>query len=88
MSKREPDTHNVVPNPDGGWDVRRGGAERSDRQFDTKAKAINRGREISRDAGTEYKITIATAGLHSPTRTATIRVTSKAGLEGGQRWLS
>ena len=28
-NKREPGTHHVVPNPKGGWDVRRGGADRS-----------------------------------------------------------
>jgi hypothetical protein len=49
-------THHVVPNPNGGWDVRRGGAERASGHFDTKRQAIDRGREISRNAGTEFKI--------------------------------
>ena len=49
-------THHVVPNPNGGWDVRRGGAERASGHFDTKREAIDRGREISRNAGTEFKI--------------------------------
>jgi len=49
-------THHVVPNPNGGWDVRRGGAERASGHFDTKREAIDRGREMSRNAGTEFKI--------------------------------
>jgi hypothetical protein len=49
-------THHVVPNSDGGWDVRRGGAERSSGHFDTKREAIDRGREMSRNAKTEFKI--------------------------------
>ena len=49
-------THHVTPNPGGGWDVRRGGAERASGHFDTKREAVDRGREISRNAGTEFKI--------------------------------
>ena len=49
-------THHVVPISGGGWDVRRGGAERTSRHFETKREAIDRGREISRNAGTEFKI--------------------------------
>jgi hypothetical protein len=56
MSRREAGTHHVVPNPNGGWDVRRGGADRASGHFDTKAEAIDRGREMSRNAGTEFKI--------------------------------
>jgi Uncharacterized protein conserved in bacteria (DUF2188) len=56
MPKRGPDTHHVVPNPGGGWDVRRGGADRSSGHFDNKAEAVNHGREISRNAGTELRI--------------------------------
>ena len=49
-------THHVVPNSGGGWDVRRGGAERASGHFETKQEAIDRGREISRNARTEFKI--------------------------------
>lgn len=56
MSKKGPDTHHVVPNPDGGWDVKRGGAERSSGHFDRKSDAVDRGREISRNQGTEFRI--------------------------------
>lgn len=53
---KKPGTHHVVPNSGGGWDVRRGGAERASGHFDTKRAAVDRGREISRKAGTEFKI--------------------------------
>lgn len=48
-------TH-VVPNPDGGWDVKQAGAQRASAHFDTKQEAIDRGREISRNKGTEFVI--------------------------------
>jgi len=53
MSK---DSHHVVPNPDGGWDVKRSGAERSSGHFNTQSDAIDAGREISRNQGTEFFI--------------------------------
>ncbi|MBF0144468.1 MAG: DUF2188 domain-containing protein [Magnetococcales bacterium] len=49
-------THHVVHNQSGGWDVKRGGAERATGHFDTKQSAIDRGREVSRNQGTELKI--------------------------------
>lgn len=50
-------THHIVPNSDaGGWDIRRGGSQRSSGHFDTKQQAIDAGREISRNQGTEMKI--------------------------------
>ncbi len=55
MSKG-PTTHHVVPNPDGGWDVKRGGASRASSHHDTKQDAIARGRQISRNQGTEFRI--------------------------------
>lgn len=53
---RGPKSHHVVPNPNGGWDVRRGGAGRASGHFDTKAQAVERGREISRNQATELRI--------------------------------
>lgn len=41
----------VVPNPDGGWDVRAPGAQRSSGHSDTQADAISRAREIVHNAG-------------------------------------
>lgn len=56
MIKRGPKTHHVVPNPDGGWDVKRGGGNRASSHHDTKSDAIDRGREISRHQSTELRI--------------------------------
>lgn len=41
---------NVVPNPNGGWDVR-GGGDRASAHTDTQAEAIDRARQIVRNAG-------------------------------------
>lgn len=48
--------HHVVPSSKGGWDVRRSGASRASSHRDTKREAIARGREISRNQGTELRI--------------------------------
>lgn len=56
MPKRGPDTHHIVPNPEGGWDVKRGGGERAYRHLDTKSEAVDVGREVSRNQGTELRI--------------------------------
>lgn len=48
--------HHVVPNPKGGWDVERSGAERASGHFDTKQKAIDAAREISQNQDTELVI--------------------------------
>ena len=51
-----PKTHHVVPAPQGGWNVKRGGADRASGHFDKKQDAIDAAREISRNQGTELKI--------------------------------
>ncbi len=51
-----PKTHHVVPNPKGGWDVKRGGANRASSHHNTKNDAVGRGREISRNQKTELRI--------------------------------
>ena len=57
MAKQGPKTHHVVPNKDeGGWDVLRGGADRASGHFETKQEAIDAGREISQNQGTELRI--------------------------------
>lgn len=48
--------HHVVPNPRGGWDVKRDHAERASIHRDKKIDAVNDGREISRNQGTEFVI--------------------------------
>ena len=49
-------THHVVPNSGGGWDVKRGGANRSSGHFSRKDTAISRAREISRNQKSELII--------------------------------
>jgi hypothetical protein len=54
--KRGPDTHHVVPNPEGGWDVKRGGGSRASGHFDTRWEAVDFGRQVSRNQETELRI--------------------------------
>ena len=56
MRKKGPKTHHVVPNPGGGWDVKRGGADRASRHFDNKSDAVDWGRGVSRNQDTEFRI--------------------------------
>lgn len=49
-------THHVVPSSSGGWNVKRGGAERASGHFDKKVDAINYGRGVSQNQGTEFLI--------------------------------
>jgi len=44
-------SRDVVPNPDGGWDVRAPGGSRASSHHDTQADAIDRGREIVQNLG-------------------------------------
>jgi hypothetical protein len=49
MSK--PNDRHVVPDPEGGWDVRAPGADRASSHHDSQAAAINRARQIVSNAG-------------------------------------
>lgn len=49
-------THHVVPASGGGWNVKRGGSNRSSGHYDTKTEAIKAGREISKSQQTELVI--------------------------------
>lgn len=42
-------SHHVVPNTDGGWDVKKDGATRSSGHFDKKQDAVDAGRKISQN---------------------------------------
>lgn len=53
MSKK---THHVVPNPSGGWDVKKGGAEKASNHFDKKTDAVDKGRQISQHQKSEFYI--------------------------------
>ena len=48
--------HHIVPNENGGWDVKRNGADRASVHTDTKQEAIDKGRAISRNQATELVI--------------------------------
>ena len=54
--KKGPETHHVVPDPNGGWNVKRGGAERTTSHHETKREAIDQGRSVSRSQQTELRI--------------------------------
>ena len=49
-------SHHVVSDPNGGWNIKKGGAERSSGHFDRKQDAIDRAREISRNQASELVI--------------------------------
>ncbi|MEN6082909.1 DUF2188 domain-containing protein [Chromobacterium piscinae] len=49
-------THHVVPNPEGGWDVKKGGGEKSIKHTDTKQEAVDKAREISKNQQSELVI--------------------------------
>lgn len=59
------DSHHVVPNSKGGWDVKRGGGLRSSGHYGTKAEAISAGRKISINQGTEFVIHGANGRIQS-----------------------
>ncbi len=46
----------VTPHPDGGWQVKGVGNEKATVRTDTQAKAIEKGREIAKNQGTELVI--------------------------------
>ncbi len=48
--------HHVVPNSSGGWDVKKNGAERASLHTDLKSDAVDRGRQISINQGSELYI--------------------------------
>lgn len=50
------DEHHIVPNPNGGWDVKRSGGERASVHTDTKKEAVDAGRTISQNQKTELVI--------------------------------
>lgn len=48
--------HHVVPNPKGGWDVKKSGGERASVHTTTKQEAVDKGRKISKNQGSEFVI--------------------------------
>lgn len=53
MSRTE---YHVVPNPNGGWDVKKGGGKRASGHFDTKAKAFKIGRALAIEYNAELVV--------------------------------
>jgi hypothetical protein len=49
-------TRHVVPNSDGGWDSKKGGAERASKHFETKKEAETYSRDLSRKESSELVI--------------------------------
>ena len=49
-------SYHVVPDPKGGWNVKRAGSVRVSVHTETKEEAVKLGREISRNQGTEFVI--------------------------------
>jgi hypothetical protein len=49
-------SHHVVPVPEGGWNIKRGGSSRASAHTETKQQAVDLGRKISRHQGTELVI--------------------------------
>jgi hypothetical protein len=54
MGKRN--SHHLVPNSKGGWDIKRGGGKKSLKHFDTKKAAEKFGRNVSRNQKSEFVI--------------------------------
>ncbi|MDD3323005.1 MAG: DUF2188 domain-containing protein [Paludibacter sp.] len=48
--------HHVVPNTKGGWDVKKGGADRASVHTPTKQESVDKGRKISQNQGSELYI--------------------------------
>ncbi|MDA8430570.1 MAG: DUF2188 domain-containing protein [Geobacteraceae bacterium] len=48
--------HHVVPGSNGGWDVVKPGAQRVSVHTETKKEAIDQGRKISQNQGSEFII--------------------------------
>ncbi len=50
------DSHHVVHNPAGGWDIKRGGGERSSGHFRTKREAVIAAIAMCRNQQTELMV--------------------------------
>lgn len=59
-------THHVVPNPEGGWSVKKGGSEKASKNFETKDPAIDYARKISRNQNSELIIHKKDGSIQNP----------------------
>lgn len=49
-------SHHVVPASNGGWNIKKGGADRASAHTETKTQAIDIARKISQNQGSELVI--------------------------------
>jgi len=49
-------SHHVVPSPEGGWNVKKGGSEKASKHFEKKDEAVSYGRIVSRNQDSELVI--------------------------------
>lgn len=49
-------SHHVVPDPKGGWNVKKGGSGKASKHFGTKEDAVKKARKISKNQGSELYI--------------------------------
>ena len=49
-------THHIVPSSEGGWDLKKGGGQRSIKHFDIKSDAVDFGRQVSINQQSEFII--------------------------------
>lgn len=49
-------THHVVPDPNGGWNLKKGGGERAIKHFGRKSDAVDHGRQVSINQQSEFII--------------------------------
>ncbi len=50
------EAYHVIPNPDGGWNVKKGGSTRASKHFSTKEEAVSWARELSARKEFEFVI--------------------------------
>jgi hypothetical protein len=49
-------THHVVPNSDGGWDLKKGGGDKAIKHFENKKEAVDFGRKVSQNQNSEFLV--------------------------------
>ena len=49
-------SHHIVPGKDGGWDIKKGGGDKTIKHVETKKEAEEIGRKISQNQNSEFVI--------------------------------
>jgi hypothetical protein len=52
----KPKSNHVVPNPNGGLDIKKCGSQRASAHFTTKGEVLDKGRQIIKNQGTGFFI--------------------------------